>query len=542
MRFDVSLFVLYCGIKLWLMNWRFIVRSFIASAVLIGTMGIDLVALIFVRRAKALAVLLFACTLGLDVLVVLTRTHLVHGLSGPATGHPSTNQVGRHLLVAPMTPTTLRNGADASVIEGDGVAFYSAVMNSPLSLSVELKTAVQRRLSGAFENVRFEWNTGFSNYNSSLWAARNSLVSTWQTPAFEAPLNATVNDLASYSTAMTLAQADALWADVLVQFGAFQQQLQASAYLFEGAVVQAVARFNATAERAVSDAATLGGAAVGGGAAGASFASACADVGVSTQNTLATSQTTMQNTAGTQNALVVATEQQNQLLLAYGPPAANVRYDLTFASALNSMRAFQESYHIAVLNAVSSITYAVTTAVADTDASGAALGAVFYNAAQSSAPVEYTSYWQRLINGIWYPILRLVFGRDMRRNVAVTTSWTVRGKVVPVPVIVDATATAAYCVAGGVVVVQLLFALIQKPAKKKPKNDEKHSLFFGAPPGKDGGGSVVVGAGREDYDGGAAAMLGLEDGETGDVAVVMHAGGPSHAATALRRKHHNASL
>ena len=185
--------------------------------------------------------------------------------------------------------------------------------------------------------------------------------------------------------------------------------------------------------------------------------------------------------------------------------------------------------------------FAAATAAA-TDASGAALGAVFYNAAQSSAPVEYTSYWQRLINGIWYPILRLVFGRDMRRNVAVTTSWTVRGKVVPVPVIVDATATAAYCVAGGVVVVQLLFALIQKPAKKKPKNDEKHSLFFGAPPGKDGGGSVVVGAGREDYDGGAAAMLGLEDGETGDVAVVMHAGGPSHAATALRRKHHNASL
>lgn len=111
---------------------------------------------------------------------------------------------------------------------------------------MQLKTAVQRRLSGAFENVRFEWNAGFSTYNSSLWAARNSLVSTWQTPAFETPLNATVNDLASYTTSMTLSQADALWSDVLMQFGSFQQQLQTSSYLFEGAIVSATSRFNQT--------------------------------------------------------------------------------------------------------------------------------------------------------------------------------------------------------------------------------------------------------------------------------------------------------
>ena len=524
MRFDVALFVLYCGIKLWLMNWRFIVRSFIASAVLVGTMGIDLVALLFVRRAKALAVLLFACTLGLDVLVVLTRTHLVHGLSGPATGQPATNQVGRQLLF------DSQDGGAAMVV-------YSAIMNSPLSSSVQLKTAVQRRLSGAFENVRFEWNAGFSNYNSSLWAARNSLVSTWQTPAFEAPLNATVNDLASYNTAMTLSQADALWSDVLLQFGSFQQQLQVSSYLFEGAIVSATSRFNQTAERVVSDAATQGGAAVGGGAAGAAFAAACADVDVSTQNTLAATQTAMQNTAGTQNALVIATEQQNQLLLAYGPPAANIRYDLSFASALTSLRAFQESYHIAVLNSINAVTASITAAAADADASGAALGAVFYNAAQANEPIQYTSYWARFVNAIWHPILRLVFGRDMRRNVAVTTSWSVRGKIVPVPIIVDATATAAYCVSGGVVVVQLLFALIQKPAKKKqPKDNEKHSLFFGAPPGsgKDGG-AVVVGAGGNDPNG-------FEDGETGDVAVVMMHGSGMHAATATRRKHSNAIL
>jgi hypothetical protein len=296
MRFDVALFVLYCGVKIWLMNWSFIVRSFIASAVLVGSMGIDLAALLFVRRTKALAVLLFACALGLDVLVVMTRTHLVHGLSGPAVGHPTTNQVGRHLLQ-----------------QNDGVSLYSAVMSAPVSSSVKLETATQRRLNGAFETVRFEWNSGFATYNASLHAAEASLASTWQNPAFEAPLNATVTNLAAYSTSMTLAEAEALWTDTLLQFGTFQTQLQTSSYLFESAVVQSVARFNVTAERAVANAGTLGSTAVGGGSAGATFVSQCTAAGTGVQSALATSQAALQTAAGTQNALVMNTNTQNQV-------------------------------------------------------------------------------------------------------------------------------------------------------------------------------------------------------------------------------------
>lgn len=482
MRFDVALFVLYAGIKIWLMQWHFIVRSFLASAVLIGSMGIDLAALIFVRRTKALAVLLFACALGLDVLVVMTRTHLVHGLSGPAVGHPTTNQVGRHLL------------------QYDGAALHSAVMGAPVSSSVKLETAVQRRLNGAFETVRFEWNSGFATYNASLHAAEASLVSTWQNPAFEAPLNATVNDLASYSTSMTLAEAEALWTDVLLQFGTFQTQLQTSSYLFESAIVQAVARFNATAERTAADCGTLGTTAVGGGSAGTTFAAQCTSAGLGVQSALATSQATLQTAAGTQNALVMNTDTQNQLLIAYGPPAANVRYDLTFASALTSMRAFQSSYRIAVLNSISTVASATSAAVTDADVAGASIGAVFVSTASKYTPEEYTSYWTRFRNAVWYPILRLVFGNSMRRNVAVTSSWDVKGKVVPVPVIVDAVATSAYGLAGGVVVMQIVFAAIQKAPKKKEKvegEEEKHTVFFGAKGDLHGGddesgGAVVV--------------------------------------------------
>jgi hypothetical protein len=483
MRFDVALFVLYCGTKLWLMQWHFIVRSFLASAVLIGSMGLDLAALLFVRRTKALAVLLFACALGLDVLVVMTRTHLVHGLSGPAVGHPTTNQGGRHLL------------------QQDGVGLHSAVMGAPVSSFVKLETATQRRLNGAFETVRFEWNSGFATYNASLHAAEASLVSTWQNPAFEAPLNATVNDLASYSTSMTLAQAETLWNDVLLQFGTFQTQLQTTSYLFESAIVQAVARFNATAEHAVADAAALGATAVGGGSAGTTFAAKCASAGLGVQSALATSQATLQTAAGTQNALVMNTATQNQLLLAYGPPEANVRYDMTFASALASMRAFQSSYHIAVSNSISTVVAAVSAAVTDADVAGASIGATFVSTASKNTPEEYTSYWTRFRDAVWYPILRLVFGDSMRRNVAVTPSWDVKGKVVPVPVIVDAVATSAYGLSGGVVVMQILFALIQKTPKKKEKvvevKEDKHSLFFGAKGDSHGGddesgGAVVV--------------------------------------------------
>ena len=490
MRFDVALFVFYCGIKLWLMQWRFIVRSFLASAVLIGSMGIDLAALLFVRRTKALAVLLFACALGLDVLVVLTRTHLVHGLSGPAVGHPTTNQVGRHLLQ-----------------QQDGVALHSAVMGAPVSASVNLETAVQRRLNGAFETVRFEWNSGFATYNASLHAAEASLVSTWQNPAFEAPLNATVNDLASYSTSMTLAQAEALWNDVLLQFGTFQTQLQTTSYLFESAIVQAVARFNATAERTAADAGTLGATAVGGGSAGTTFAAQCTSAGLGVQSALASSQAALQTAAGTQNALVMNTATQNQLMIAYGPPAANVRYDLMLASALTSMRAFQQSYHVAVTNSIATVASAVSAGVADADAAGASIGYVFVNTASKYTPEEYESYWSRFRNKVWYPILRLVFGDSMRRNVAVTTSWDVKGKVVPVPVIVDAVATSAYGLAGGVVVMQIVFAAIQK-TKKKVKvegEEDKHTVFFGA---------------KGDLHGG--------DNESGGAVVVVHDMDPHH--------------
>jgi hypothetical protein len=494
MRFDVALFVLYCGIKIWLMQWSFIVRSFIASAVLVGTMGLDLAALLFVRRTKSLAILLFGLALGLDVLVVLTRTHLVHGLSGPSVGHPTTNQAaGRHLL------------------QQDGTAAYSAVMDTSISSTVKLETAVQRRLNAAFETVRHEWSVGFGTYKSSLMAAESSLAATWNNPAFEAPLNASVTSLALYTTSMTLTQAEALWTDVLLEFGSFQTQLQTSSYIFEGAVVQTTARFDVTAENTVADAGTLGATAVGGGSAGASFAAQCAAAGVAVQSALAASQAALQTAAGTQNAIVMATGAQNQLLLAYGPPASNVRYDLTFAAALSSMRAFQQSYRIAVVNSVNTVAVAVAVAIADIDAVGVRLGAVFVNTASANTPEEYTSYWVRFRNTFWYPILRLVFGKDMRRNVAVTSSWDVHGKVVPVPVIVDAVATSAYSFAGVVVVAQILFAAIQKTPKKVVKVDEKHSVFFGA--------------------------KGVEEGDEGDAVVVMHGGdGGGGTQHAVRRK------
>jgi hypothetical protein len=491
MRFDVALFVLYCGIKIWLMQWSFIVRSFIASAVLVGTMGLDLAALLFVRRTKSLAILLFGCALGLDVLVVLTRTHLVHGLSGPSVGHPTTNQ-GRHLL------------------QQDGSVVYSAVMDASISSTVKLETAVQRRLNAAFEGVRHEWSVGFGTYKSSLMAAESSLAATWNNPFFEAPLNASVTSLAMYTTSLTLTQAEALWTDVLLEFGAFQTQLQTSSYIFEGAVVQTTARFDATAENTVADAGTLGATAVGGGSAGASFAGQCAAAGAAVQSALAASQAALQSAAGTQNAIVLATGTQNQLLLAYGPPESNVRYDLTFAAALNSMRTFQQSYRIAVINSVSTVAVAVAVAIADIDAVGARLGAVFVNTASANTPEEYTSYWVRFRNAVWYPILRIAFGKDMRRNVAVTSSWDVHGKVVPVPVIVDAVATSAYSFAGVVVVAQILFAAIQKTPKKVVKVDEKHSVFFGA--------------------------KSVEEGDDGDAVVVMHAGDGGGTQQAVRRK------
>jgi hypothetical protein len=273
--------------------------------------------------------------------------------------------------------------------------------------------------------------------------------------------------------------------------------------------VQAVARFNATAERTAADCGTLGATAVGGGSAGTTFAAQCTSAGLGVQSALATSQATLQTAAGTQNALVMNTDTQNQLLIAYGPPAANVRYDLTFASALTSMRAFQSSYRIAVLNSISTVASAVSAAVTDSDVAGASIGAVFVSTASKYTPEEYTSYWTRFRNAVWYPILRLVFGDSMRRNVAVTSSWDVKGKVVPVPVIVDAVATSAYGLAGGVVVMQIVFAAIQKAPKKKEKvegEEEKHSVFFGA---------------KGDLHGG--------DDESGGAVVVVHEMDPHHA-------------
>jgi hypothetical protein len=465
MRFDVSLFVMYCGIKLWLMNWHFIVRSFLASAVLVGSMGIDLAALIFVRRTTGLAVLLFACALGLDVLVVLTRTHVVHGLSGPSTGQPTTNH-GRHLLQTP--------GGDAA-----GVA-YSAVMSNSMASQVTLNTAEQRRLSGAFETVRFEWNSGFHTYNSSLWNAESVLLASWQNPLFEAPLNATVTDLASYSTSLTLTEAQSLWNDAITQFGAFSNQLQTASYLYETAVVQTVSQFNLTAERTAADAATLGATAVGGGSAGAAFAAAVTVAAADVQHALQSSLISLQTVAGTTNALVVNTQQQNQLFQTYGTPAANARYDLAFASMLSSMRAFQANYRAAVVTAANALTTATSNAVSAVDASGVTLGNIFINSAQDVAPVEYESYWSRFKQRVWYPILKLVFGKNMKRNVVITSSWDVAGKVVPVPVIVNTTAVVAYSVCGGIVLMQIMFALVQKVPKPKEKDDPRHSVFFGA--------------------------------------------------------------
>lgn len=465
-RFDVSLFVLYCGIKIWLMQWRFIVRSFLASAVLVGSMGLDLGALVFVRRSTSLAVLLFCCALALDVLVVLVRGHVVQGLSGPALGHPSTN--GRHLLQMDT---------------------FSAVMSETIASQVTLQTSQQRKVAAAFEPVRFEWNTGFKTFNASLWAAESSLVSNWLNPLFESPLNATITDLASYSTTLSLAQAEALWTDALLQFGTFTQQLTTASYLYESAIIQGIHQFNITAEHASADAATSGSAALGGGSAGASFAASIESAQLSVNQALTNAQANLQTTAGTSNLLAVNTQQQQTLLVLWGPPAANTRYDLTFASALSSMKTFQTNYHATLATSVSQLSTATASAISSVDSAGALLGNVFLSTAKSYTPVEYTSYWTRFKNAFWYPILRLVFGRDMHVKPAVTSSWALHGKVIAVPNIVNTAALAAYGVCGGVIVAQIVFAVVQKIPKKEPKEDLKHSVFFGAE--DDGGGAVV---------------------------------------------------
>jgi len=468
MRFDVSLFVLYCGIKIFLMQWRYIVRSFLASAVLVGSMGLDLGGLIFVRRSTSLAVLLFACALGLDVLVVLVRGHLVQGLSGPSLGHPTTN--GRHLLQ---------------------METFSAVMSQPIANQVQLQTSVQRKLAAAFEPIRFEWNTGFNTLNASLYNAETSLVSNWNNPLFEAPLNATITDLASYTTTLSLAQAQALWSDAIVQFGTFSQQFQSAGYLYESAIVQGINQFNITSERVASDASATGSAAVGGGSAGASFAASIASAQLGVFQSLSSAQTTLVALVGQSNAITTNAQQQTALLAALGPPAANVRYDLTFASALASMQTFQTNYHMAVTSSTLQLVSATASAMSGVDAAGAVLGNVFLSSAQASTPVEYTSYWNRLKNIFWYPLLRLVFGKSMRVNPVITSSWSINGRVIAVPHIVDSTAIVAYAFCGGIVVVQMLFAGIQKIPKKVEKDDPKHSVFFGATDSEEGGGTVV---------------------------------------------------